>query len=85
MANLLNHVPSLVLLSLFLFLLVSTGCGDADDGSKTLPEAKQILVTVLVNARRCKGQFMELAMHSSQDLHVSATSTVNQVLNSMPE
>jgi hypothetical protein len=40
---------------------------------------------VLVNARRCKGQFMELAMHSSQDLHVSATSTVNQVLNSMPE
>jgi hypothetical protein len=28
---------------------------------------------------------MELAMHSSQDLHVSATSTVNQVLNSMPE
>lgn len=38
-----------------------------------------------MNARRCKGQFMELVMHSSQDLHVSATSTVNQVLNSMPE
>jgi len=26
------------------------GCGDANDGSKTLPEAKQILLTVLVNA-----------------------------------